>query len=176
MILRPFNEADAVIWYNWYHDKRLAKYFRGYVYGVSIAQCTRAPEMMRGHILLGIDETTNKAVGAVNFCDTETVLRIYRMGLLTDPELHHQGVGKELSALAIDWAFNTMNAHKIICDIICDDTRMIQGLEYAGFTQYGVDKESMFIDGIIKDEFKYHLLRRDYVRKSDGQRAADGNT
>jgi len=162
MMLRPFNADDALTFYRWYHDRRLTHYFRGFIHGASVAQCANAPQLIRGHILVGIDPDTQQLVGAVSLADLDSILRIYKLGLLVDPDWQHLGFGKALLTGGVEWAFNVMNAHKILIEIVAGDSRVIHGAEQAGFQHEGTLRETCYIDGRFHDEVVYGLLQREY--------------
>lgn len=161
MILRPFNTGDGPTWYDWYHDSRLERYFRGYTSGASVEQCCNAPYLMKAHILIGLN-ADGERVGAVSFADTNRILRIYRFGLLVDPNKQHQGYGKELTEQGLAWAFDTMNAHKVFYEVISDDKRILDGSSHAGFTVEGTLRQSIYLGGRYYDEEVRSILREEY--------------
>lgn len=169
MILRPFNTSDGAAWYSWYHDPELKRYFRGYTAGASLEQCCNAPHLMKAHILIGLNADGDR-VGAVSFADTNRILRVFRFGLLVDPQFQHQGYGKDLLAQGLAWAFDTMNAHKVFHEVIADDQRIHDGAAIAGFTVEGVSRQSVYLDGNFHDEVVSSILREEYYgsRKSTG--------
>lgn len=171
MIIRQFNADDAFAFYCWYHDKRLSHFFRGFLTGVSLEQCKNAPQFLRGHILVGVlegnepyatPEDKDRLVGAVTLADRDPILRIYKLGLLVHPEFQQHGLGKDLMAAGIEWSFNTMNAHKIMLEILDQDQRVITGAEAAGFTREGLSRKSAYLDGKFCNEVIFSMLREEY--------------
>lgn len=161
--IRAFNASDGKTWYDWYHAPALARYFRGYINGVTLEQCCSAPILMRAHILMGFDEN-DTPVGAITLADTDKVLRIFKLGLLVDEKNHFKGYGKELMDYGVKWAFKTMAAHKIFAEILSDDTRIIRGCELSGFQYEGTSRKSIFFDGQFHDEVIYSILGSEYGR------------
>lgn len=161
MQIRPFNASDGQAWHAWYHDERLAHYFRGYTQGVTLEQCCNAPYLMKANILVGIDADGNR-VGAVSLADTDRIIRIYRFGLLVDPGFQGFGYGKDLTEGALNWAFGTMNAHKVYGEILEKDSRIIGGSFLAGFEIEGVKKKSVYLNGEYHNEVVISILREDY--------------
>ena len=162
MIIRPANSSDALTWYRWYHDKRMSHFFRGFLMGASVDDCADITRLLKAHVIMGFDEETGKPIGAMNFADTDYLLRIYRTGLLIDPEFQHKGLGKELGDKCLEWAFNTMNAHKLFCEILAEDERLITGVKYMGFREEGFKRESCFFDGKVRSEVLLSILKTDW--------------
>lgn len=162
LYLRPFNPDDAKIFYRWYHDKRLASYFRGFVSGISIEQCRQAPKFMKAHILVGCESDTHRPIGAATYADTDLILRIYRMGLLVDPDYQHKDYGRFITTESIAWAFERMNAHKVVAEMLTHDQRLIAGCEKAGFVLEGTRRSSCYFQGAYHDEHVYSMLREDF--------------
>lgn len=167
MIVRPFNEEDASTLYRWYHDKRHENFFRDATYGLSVEQCRQAPHWLRMAILIGLspDDPTCR-LGMVTFADVNKRIRVYRVGLLVDPEFQHCGVGKDLTAAGLEWAFNTMCAHRVVCEALSQDTRTVQGVRRAGFTHEGTARESVFLRGEFCNEEGFSMLRSEYVARA----------
>ena len=163
MIFRPFNSDDARTFYRWYHDPRLAAYFRGFTHGASLQQCANAPDYMQAHILVG-EDSDGQLLGAITFADRDRILRIYKMGLFVDPDQQHQGVGRELLELGLEWAFDRMNAHKVVAEFMARDGRIIKGAKEAGFTEEGVSRQSCFFNGVLHDEVIISILQSEYDR------------
>lgn len=176
MRLLPFNADCAPTWWNWYHKQQLARFFRGFVQGVTIKQCAEIPAMMRSHILMGISEGENEEVesaqkivagqfvGAISLADIDPILRIYRLGLLVDPGFQQQNFGRQLLDLGVKWAFNKMNAHKIVAEVLVDDERIIRGAKSHGFISEGINRKSIFLDGKFYDQNILTMLQEDYRR------------
>lgn len=168
MIIRPFNSGDAKTFYRWYHDKRLAHFYRGFIYGVSLEQCKDAVGLLKGHILMGLHPETCEPVGAVTLADKDRILRIYKLGLLVDPDHQHQNYGKKLLAYGLEWAFDTMNAHRVVAEVMSDDHRTLNGVVKAGFVLEGASRQTIFMDGKYTDETVLSMLRPDYERVKNG--------
>lgn len=168
MIIRPFNSGDAKTFYRWYHDKRLSHFYRGFIYGVSLEQCKNAVELLKGHILVGLHPETCEPVGAVTLADRDRILRVYKLGLLVDPDHQHQNYGKDLLTYGLKWAFETMNAHRVVAEVICEDDRTMNGVRKAGFIAEGLSRQTMYLDGKYYDEAVFSMLRPDYERVKNG--------
>jgi RimJ/RimL family protein N-acetyltransferase len=162
--ITPFNASDANAIFRWYHDPAYSHYFRGFVNGVSIEQCMNAPALLRSNILIAVNEH-EKRVGLVSLADTSNILRIYRLGLIVDKTAQHTGIGKALLERGIEWAFDFMNAHKVVCEILVEDERVIEGAKRAGFIYEGTLRQSQYLNGEFKDEAVYSMLHAEFNKR-----------
>lgn len=158
--IRPFNSDDAITFHRWYHDERLSHFYRGFIYGASVSDCEKAPDVMRGHVFVMLKD--DEYLGALTLADIDRVLRVYRLGMLTDPEHQHQGVAKTLLNWGLRWAFDKMNAHKVVVEVMASDERTVQGTRAAGFIQEGLKRKQVYLDGCFHDELLFGMLQEDY--------------
>lgn len=162
--ITPFNSSDANAIFRWYHDPAYSHYFRGFVTGASIEQCMEAPRFLRSNIHIAVNEH-EKRIGLVSLADTNNVLRIYRLGLIVEKSEQHSGIGKALLEYGVEWAFDTMNAHKVICEILEEDTRIIEGAKRFGFVYEGTLRQSQYLNGEFKSEVVYTMLHSEYNKR-----------
>jgi len=153
--------------WRWYHEPELSHYFRGFLKGASFEECANAPAMIRAHLLVGFPDGPGLLpVGLVSLADMDTVLRVYRLGLLVDPKEQHKGYGKDLLEAGLKWAFYKMNAHKVVFEVMSSDDRILRGIEPAGFVYEGTRRQSVYLDGKLYDEKVYSLLQSEYREKN----------
>lgn len=138
---------------------------------MSEEEAANAPMILKAHILIGLTEEgedklgSNIPVGMVSFGDTDSVLRIYKFGLLVDPAFQQLDFGRKLTIQGLDWAFNTMNAHKVFGEILETDKRIVEGSLKAGFSHEGVSRSSIFLRGKFYDEDVISILRSEYIQQ-----------
>lgn len=161
MKLIQFNAEYAPVVYRWYHDKRLAAFFRGYVGGMSMAQAAQATQFLRSHILIGLNDE-DVPVGMVTFADSDPILRTYRAGLLTDPDHQHSKCALQIGRAGCAWAFEVMNAHRIYAEVMADDERLIKGLKLTGMIEEGRQRESCYFEGKLHDEVLLGMLHTEW--------------
>lgn len=174
--LLPFNEMDAAAVYRWYHDPAYAHFFRGFVRGVSLDECRRAPDILKANILIAVD-ANDMRVGMVTFAETSNISRILKFGLLVDAQCQHMSIGKWLTAAALEWAFDKMNAHRVFAEVLECDTRILNGAAKAGFLIEGRLRESQYINGKFLDEIVIAILHDEYdFLKRSNYEAARGTS
>lgn len=72
------------------------------------------------------------------------------------------GLGQEALTLAIDFAFNDLNLHRLSLGVFGDNTPAIRLYERLGFTHEGVAREALERDGKRVDLINYGLLAREW--------------
>lgn len=82
-----------------------------------------------------------------------------------------KGSGTKMEFLALEHAFNTLNLHKLYCEVLAFNAAVIKMHKKFGFSEEGIfreqySKDNQFIDiyrlGILKNEW---LLNRDTMKK-----------
>lgn len=159
--IMPFDPSDGVTFFKWYHDPAYGHYFRGFVHGATLEQCINAPALLRANIRVAVTDKETR-IGCVSLAETQPILRVYRLGLLVDKDYQHTGVGKRLLEDGVDWAFNTMNAHKVYVEVLAGDTRVLAGAKSFGFKEEGVLRQNQYLDGALHDEVTLGILRSEY--------------
>lgn len=72
------------------------------------------------------------------------------------------GYGREAMELALGFAFDELNLHRISLNVFSYNTRAIALYESLGFKQEGVQREALFRGGQRHDLIWYGLLRREW--------------
>jgi RimJ/RimL family protein N-acetyltransferase len=77
-----------------------------------------------------------------------------------------KGYGYEAAQLALAFAFNELNLHRITATVFSYNTRSIALLEKLGFQREGAYREFLQRDGERYDMLLYGLLRREWERRT----------
>ena len=85
---------------------------------------------------------------------------------LGEREAWGQGYGTEALHLALQYAFDELNLHRITLTVIAYNERAIALYERAGFQREGVFREFGRRDGKRYDMYLYGLLNREWMQKS----------
>ncbi|HME53868.1 MAG TPA: GNAT family protein [Candidatus Lokiarchaeia archaeon] len=79
-----------------------------------------------------------------------------------DTDYWHQGLGREAGDLALGYAFDELNMHKIIVHVIIDHERAIAALEAAGFNREVTYREQVYFDYTYHDLAVYAMFEADW--------------
>lgn len=82
--------------------------------------------------------------------------------IMIAPDYQGNGYAKIATRLAMDYAFSTLNLHKLYLLVDTINEKAIHVYEKAGFQQEGVAHEMFFVDGTYHDAAIMSILDRDY--------------
>lgn len=103
-------------------------------------------------------------VGFVLLKNIQAVHRSVELGIRIGAEIDRgQGIGTRAVVLALDYAFRTLNLHRVSLATLAHNSRAIASYRSAGFEEEGCLREASFIDGKWRDVVVMAALRRDWV-------------
>jgi len=116
------------------------------------------------HIRFFILKKKEEPLGFVALYSIDPIHRKAEFAIMLDPA--HQGFGYSGKAtrLAMDYAFNILNLHKLY--LIVDETneKAIHVYTRAGFTKEAVLKDEYFIKGSYHDVVYMSIFQKDYLQ------------
>ena len=103
-------------------------------------------------------------IGYVGIYSIDPIHRKAEYGIMIDPQ--HQGCGYASIAtkLAIDYAFATLNLHKLYLIVDCMNEKAIHVYEKMGFKVEGVLKEEYFVNGSFHDVSIMSIFQEEYLQ------------
>lgn len=84
--------------------------------------------------------------------------------LIGDPCAYGKGIGYEAGKLLLNYAFHTLELHRIHCGTHTDNVGMQKLALKLGFTQEGKRRDAIFKNGEFADIVEYGLLYNDYLK------------
>ncbi|MBN1287277.1 MAG: GNAT family N-acetyltransferase [Anaerolineae bacterium] len=79
------------------------------------------------------------------------------------PGMQGKGYGRAAMELALKFAFDELNLHRVQLTVFAYNTRAIALYEALGFTREGIYREFLLRDGQRYDMYLYGLLRREWA-------------
>lgn len=79
------------------------------------------------------------------------------------PDLQGKGYGRAAMELALKFAFDELNLHRVQLTVFAYNTRAIALYESLGFVQEGTHREFLLRDGVRYDMYLYGLLRWEWA-------------
>jgi RimJ/RimL family protein N-acetyltransferase len=121
-------------------------------------------------ILFGIRTRDNdELVGTVGFYEIEWSNQVAWLGMgIGDRGAWGKGYGTEALRLALQYAFDELNLHRLTLTVIDYNERAIALYEKAGFRREGVFREFGQRDGKRYDMYLYGLLRPEWEARVHG--------
>src|SRR5699024_926316 len=128
-------------------------------------------EQLKQHFDKGIEDDNlrqfiltenNERLGFVGIVCISPKHRHAEFVIMIDPG--HQGNGHATAAtrLAIRYAFNTLNLHKLYLIVDKENKKAIHIYEKAGFQVEGEKNEHFFVNGSYHDAISMYILAEDY--------------
>ena len=87
------------------------------------------------------------------------------IGYTLATKFQKKGFATEAVSTIIDYAFNTLNLHRIFATCDCKNQGSIKLLERLGFRQEGHYIENIFFKEEWGDEFSYAILKKEWTQK-----------
>jgi len=84
--------------------------------------------------------------------------------IMIDPDHQGNGYAKAATKLAMSYAFNQLNLHKLYLTVDKVNKKAVHIYEKAGFQVEGEKKEHFFVNGSYHDAISMYVLARDYFK------------
>lgn len=88
----------------------------------------------------------------------------WEIGYVLLPEFQGNGYCLESAKLLLSFAFNELNAHKVIGMCHCDNFRSASVMQKAGMSKQGVFREEYLCGDKWVDQFYFSILEREYYK------------
>jgi RimJ/RimL family protein N-acetyltransferase len=130
-----------------------------------VAEWVRDGQRGRDNYLLGIRALPDDVL--IGFIELGEVLWTHRNSWLAiaigERAFWGQGYGYEAMSLALDFAFNELNLHRIQLSVYSYNQRGIRLYERLGFQREGIYREYLLRDGQRYDMLLYGILSHEWV-------------
>jgi RimJ/RimL family protein N-acetyltransferase len=163
VILRPLTVDDAELTLCWRQGQR-AKFLQRGAQSVEMQKAWIAEREKAGDLNL-IMEYQRQPVGMIALLDINLRHKTAQMGRLLIGEPKTVGsapVAFDADLLLCDYAFDTLDMHKIYGDIMEDNVAMIRTRLYLGYKQDGILRDHYVYDGVYKNTIAVSLLEHEY--------------
>ena len=174
--LRPLEDDDAGRLAGWVNDQAVLLYLGipGRLTSDEEVQWIKSMRDSPRDVVLGIvDSSDGRLVGTVglhmiNRTDSNAMYGI----LIGEKDRWSQGLGTAAGRLMSDYAFNTLNLHRLHLTVAAFNPRGVKSYERLGFQLEGTLKEACFKQGSYHDVFAMGLLARDFNEANAGWRTS----
>jgi [ribosomal protein S5]-alanine N-acetyltransferase len=86
------------------------------------------------------------------------------VGYSLDKEFVGRGIATEAVNLVLQFAFYTLNLHRVEAYVAPQNIASVRVLEKSGFKQEGLLRELLFINGVWVDHYMYAMLQSEYKK------------
>jgi len=110
----------------------------------------------------------NKDIGVFSIYNIDQVNQNYFWAYyIAETDLQGKGVGKALECNNYDYAFDTLNMHKVCCEVLEFNEKVVKIHEH-----FGAKREGLFRDQIYKNNNFYNVVRMG-ILKDDWMKLRD---
>jgi RimJ/RimL family protein N-acetyltransferase len=110
----------------------------------------------------GVSE--KKLLGTVSLLNCNWTDRSASLGIaIYSPENWGKGYGSEATRLLLDFAFKTLNLHKVELEVFDFNERALKCYRKVGFKEVGRKREARFIDGEYRDVIMMDMLKTEWT-------------
>ncbi|WP_334076641.1 GNAT family protein [Paenibacillus sanfengchensis] len=92
----------------------------------------------------------------------------WELGFAVLPPYQGQGYGAEATKLLLDFAFEQLEAHKVVGMCHCLNLNSVKLMERAGMRREGIFQEELLLDGQWHDQYFYSILDKEYRKIYSG--------
>lgn len=114
-----------------------------------------------------ITNEQKESIGLVELLSINQIHRYCEFLIIISPTYQGFGYAKQATSLAIDYAFNVLNLHKVILFVDKENIKAIHIYETLGFLHEGELKEHFYANGKYRDVIVMGLLRRNYENQTN---------
>jgi RimJ/RimL family protein N-acetyltransferase len=164
--LRPLRAADRITSVRWRNDPDIRDNVLGYRFPITEAMEADwvdavLKDQSRTRVVLAIEDKTDAAlVGFVYLNNIDWFARNAEFGILIGERSRHgKGLAKEALALVADYAFETLNLHKLYLRVVAFNKRALALYRAFGFAEEGVQRQQAFVRGRYHDVVLMGLIR-----------------
>lgn len=105
-------------------------------------------------------------IGVVYIWEYIFTRKSWEIGYVILPEYQGHGYCLESVNLLLSFAFNELEAHKVVGMCHCDNHKSASVMQKAGMSKQGVFREEYLYQGRWADQFYFSILEREYVLRA----------
>lgn len=87
-----------------------------------------------------------------------------------DPTARGKGYGKKATQLLLDYAFKSLNLHRVYLYVMNYNQKAFKMYKKIGFKKEGVKREDIFINGRYHDAIIMGILKKEWAAKASGKK------
>lgn len=163
--LRPVLEIDLPHIVRWINDPEVTKYLATHFPMMEAEEkdwFTNLPKCKPHDIVVAL-VVDGKIIGTMGLHDIDYKNRRATTGaLIGEKDYWGKGYGSEAKMLLLDYAFNTLNLHKVCSNVIAFNERSIRYSLKCGYEEEGRKREQHFSQGKYWDEVNLAVFQKQW--------------
>ncbi len=151
-------------YYCWMNDPQIIRFLESRFAPQSIAMLqsyVRQEEENPNSVFMGIIAKNNdEHIGNIKIHGIDNLHRHAQLSIIIGEKKYWgRGYGTEAIKLAVNFAFNTLNLHRLTAGIYANNVASIKAFKKANFFEEGLRKEHRFYNGTYVDEVALAIIR-----------------
>jgi RimJ/RimL family protein N-acetyltransferase len=173
VLLRPPRREDIESWLVWMNDPEITRFLcNRAIYGYTRKQEEEFYESIqnpgRSDAVFSADTLDGLHIGSVGLHAINWEWRKAELGILIGrKDLWNKGYCREMMQLAVRFAFDRMNLHRVYLYVSCRNTGGIKCYERVGFKREGILRQSRYYDGEYSDDLVMGILKGELLTDED---------
>ncbi|WOD18682.1 UDP-4-amino-4,6-dideoxy-N-acetyl-beta-L-altrosamine N-acetyltransferase [Paraburkholderia kirstenboschensis] len=174
--LRAIEEGDLPLIASWRSDPQVYEYFYEFLPISSRQQKNWFEKQLQdsSEINLVVSNLSGIAIGTVSIYHIDRRNRKAEWGrlIIGDPAARSGGIGAEIEALILQYSFEHLNLHKLYCEVLVENEKVISLHKKFGFREEGILRDHAFKAGKYADAIILAMLDSEYfVQRTEGRLA-----
>lgn len=153
--LRPITVDDTDMIIEWRNSEAVRPYFiyqKPFTREGHLNWLKTMIDSGRGYQFIVCDIEDDQPIGCTYLRDYEKEHHKIEYGMFLGTNLvKSKGVGTEIVALTLKFAFETLNVHKVMCRIFADNPASIKSCIKGGFEEEALLKDDVYVNGQYRD-------------------------
>ncbi|CAK7007383.1 MAG: Spermidine N(1)-acetyltransferase [Desulfovibrio sp.] len=104
-------------------------------------------------------------IGLVELIEIDYIHRRAEFQIIVHPDHQGKGYARQATMLALSYAFDTLNMHKIYLVVDSENTKAIHVYEGLGFIQEGLLRQEFYTNGSYRDVLRMCMFKAAYKEK-----------
>ncbi|RJP27599.1 MAG: N-acetyltransferase [Candidatus Omnitrophota bacterium] len=165
IFLREVDFTDVNEQYlRWMNDREINQYLESRFFPQSLEKLeafVRSMKESKQHVFLAIiDNLANEHIGNIKLGPIDWIHRRAEIGFLIGNKSYWgKGYATEAIRLVVQYAFDTLNVHKVTAGCYSTNVGSVKAMEKVGFMQEGVLKEHCFCNGRYVDIIRFGIIK-----------------
>ncbi len=114
-----------------------------------------------------IYKENSKMIGTVGFTKIDEENRVAEIGYVLNPEYWGRGIATEVASVAIRFAFETLNMHRVEAKFMFGNDASLAVMKKLGMKFEGYQRDLLFVKGKYRTIGTASILKNEYYREQE---------
>ena len=114
-----------------------------------------------------IYKENSKMIGTVGFTKIDEENRVAEIGYVLNPEYWGMGIATEVASVAIRFAFETLNMHRVEAKFMFGNDASLAVMKKLGMKFEGYQRDLLFVKGKYRTIGTASILKNEYYREQE---------